>query len=191
MLSNFIRQRMGGYIRQAELMGDMRRIWINHVWQDREATTAIANNLPSMQASVDFALTTPKVLGELFSNFYSERSVERIEDTLTSHIKIAGDIVAAARDGDMQKLEEQTKLWHANADDFARVMAAINPHFDEEIVRKMMYEHLRLILLMISQIVRGDFAQGITTFTQNLDEVEQMSDYFAKGIIAHLPERFR
>ena len=191
MLSSFLRQRMGGYIRQAELLGDMRRIWSNHVWQDREATIAIANNLPSTQSSVNFALTTPKILGELYSNFYNEQSVKRIEDTLTGHIKIAGDIVTAARDNNMQHLEELTKQWYANADDFARVMATTNPHYDENMVRKMMYEHLRLILLMVSQIVRQNYDAGVATFNLILTEAEEMADYFAKGIIAHLPERFR
>jgi len=182
---------MGGYIRQAELLGDMRRIWSNHVWQDREATIAIANNLPSTQSSVDFALTTPKILAELYSNFYSERSVKPVEGTLTQHIKIAGDIVTAARDENMQKLEDLTKQWYANADSFAQAMATMNPHYDEEMTRKMMYEHLRLILLMVSQIVRKNYDAGVTTFNEILTEAEQMADYFAKGIISHLPERFR
>ena len=191
MFQNFIKQRMAGYLRQAELFGEMRSIWQNHVWQDREATIAIINNLPSTQSSVDFALTTPVILGDLYSRYYSDRSAKKIEDTFAQHIKIAGSIVTAATAHDQAQLETLTKQWYQNADEFAKVLASLNPHYNEDEIRKMMYEHLRLILLMVSQIVNGKYSEGVNTFKQILKEAQEMADYLSKGLIAQFPDKFR
>lgn len=182
---------MAGYLRQAELFGDMRQIWSNHVWQDREATIAIVNNLPSTQSTVNFALTTPVIMGQLYAEYYSDHNAKRIQDTFSQHIKIAGDVITSAKNHDMAQLEAHTKLWYANADEFARVMSSVNPYYSENEVRKMMYEHLRLLLLMTSQIVAGNYDEGVATFNKILKDAEMMADYFSKGLIAQFPEKFR
>jgi len=182
---------MQGYLRQAELFGDMRRVWAKHVWWTREVIISIINNLPSTQNSVTKLLKNPIEMADLFSPYYSDRTVKKIEDLFTTHLKMGGDITAAAAKGDMATVQTLTKQWYANADDIARLFAQINPHYSEDEVRRMMYEHLRLTLLEASSIIQGNFDTGITTFDQIQSEAEQMADYFSKGLIAQFPDSFK
>lgn len=191
MIQNLIRQRMAGYIRQAELFGDMRSVWSKHVWWTREVIIAIANKLKSTDASVAKLLKNPIEMGDLFSHYYSDRTVRRIEDLFTTHLKMGGDIAIFARDGNMAQVETLTRQWYENADEIARFFASINPHYSEQEVRKMMYEHLRLTLLEVSSYLQGQYEQSIQTFDNIQGEAQEMADYFTKGLIAQFPDRFR
>jgi len=182
---------MAGYIRQAELMGDWRNVWSRHVWWTREVMIAILNGLPSTQSSVNKLLKNPIEMGNLFSDFYGDRTVKRIEELFTQHLKLGGDIMTAAKSGDMARVEELTKQWYANADDIAKTLSSVNPHMRYETVKEMMYEHLRLTLLEVSSYLKGDYDQSIQVFDQIQAEAQKMADYFAQSTIAQFPDRFR
>jgi len=182
---------MQGYLRQAQLFGDMRRAWSQHVWWTREVAINIVNKLPGTDASVNKLLKNPQVMGNIFSDFYQDRTVKRIEELFTAHLKQGGDIMVAARDGDMAKVENLTKQWYINADEIAKMFANINPYYSQEEVRQMMYEHLRLTLLEVSTYIQGKFDQSIVYFDQIQAEAEQMADYFSQGLIKQFPDKFR
>lgn len=191
MLQNFIKNRMAGYLKQAQLYGDWRSVWSKHVWWTREVIIAIANSLQSTQTSVAKLLKNPAEMGQIMSPYYPERSVKRFEELFTVHLSMGGDIVTAAKVGNMQRVEELTKQWYANADDIARFMASINPHFNESEIKRMMYEHLRLTLLESSHYLGGRFQASIDTFDQIQVEAQTMADYFAKGMAEQFPNEFR
>ena len=183
---------MGGYIKQAELIGEWRSVWSRHVWWTREVMLSILNSLPSTIQSVNKLLENPGEMGKLFSEFYSPAQVRQIEDLFTTHLKMGGDIMTAAKAGDMAKVEDLTRQWYANADDIARTLNSYNPrHYHYEDVKDMMYEHLRLTLIEVSSYLQGDYNKSITTFDQIQAEAQKMGDYFAQGLIAQFPNAFR
>jgi len=180
---------MQTYLRQVDLYGDWRRVWSKHVWWTREVILSIINGWDGTQNSVNKLLKNPLEMGDIFAEFYSDRTVKRIEELFTEHLKMGGDIVTAAKAGDMAKVETLTKQWYANADDIAKFLASVNPHYSEEELRKMMYEHLRLTLLEASLTLQKKFDEAINTFDKIQAEAEMMADYFARGLVAQFPER--
>jgi len=191
MINNLIRQRMQGYLRQAELFGDMRRVWMKHVWWTREVINAIIYDLPTQSTSTAKLLQNPAEMAAIWGEYWDSAATRRVQDLFTTHLKQGGEIVAAAKAGQTQKVEELTRLWYQNSDDIARALSTINPRYSYEEVRRMMYEHLRLTLLEATSILHGNFNQSITAFDQIQDEAEQMADYFSKGLIAQNEHRFR
>jgi len=189
MFNNLIKRQMQPYLRQVELYGEMRRVWAKHVWWTREVAINILNGLPSTTVTVNKLLQNPVEMGDVFGGYYSDRSVRKIEELFTAHLKQGGDIMTAAKAGDMQKVEDLTRAWYANADDIAKFFASINSHYSESEVKRMMYEHLRLTLLEVSQMIQQKFEQAITTFDQIQKEAEMMADYFTRGIAAQFPEK--
>jgi len=180
---------METYLRQVDLYGDWRRVWAKHVWWTREVMIGILNALPSTDASVQKLLKNPLEFGDIFSQYYSDRTVRKIEKLFTEHLKQGGDIITAAKNGDMAKVEQLTKQWYANADEIAKFMSSINPHYREDEVKRMMYEHLRLTLLEVSYYLQAKYDQSIATFDQIQKEAEDMADYFARGLVSQFPER--
>lgn len=182
---------MQGYLRQAKLFGDWRRVWSQHVWWTREVIQSIIAGLPGTQNSVNKLLQNPYEMGAIWAEYWSDASVKRMEALFTTHLKMGGDIVTAAKAGNTQQVTELTRQWYQNADDIARALSQINPHYDMAEVQRMMYEHLRLTGLEANYILGGQFDNGIATFDQIQAEAEDMADYFAKGLVAQFPDKFR
>ena len=180
MFNNLIRSKMQEYIRQAEVFGDMRRAWSQHVWWTREVIIGIAQGLPSTQASVDKLLTNPYQMMGVFDGHISVASSSRLIALFKTHLSMGGDIVTASKAGDMQKAQELTQAWYANADDIAREFGRLG--YSEETVRKMMYDHLRMTLMEASLYLQGKYTESIAEFDKIQAEAEQMADYFARGI---------
>lgn len=182
---------MAGYLRQAELFGDMRRVWSKHVWWTREVIISIINGLPSTTSSVNKLLKNPVEMADIFGRYYSDATTKKIQDLFTTHLKMGGDIVTAAKAGDMAKVETLTKQWYANADDIAKLFGQINPYYEESEVRAMMYEHLRLTLLEASSYLKGNYDESIMHFDAIQREAEKMADMFSLGITKQFPDAFR
>ena len=123
---------MAGYLKQAELYGAMRDVWLRHVWWTREVMIAKANNLPSLQVSAAKLGKSPQVIGDVFAPYYPDRSVRKMEELLSG-----------------QK----------NPDEIARFFASINPLFQEAEVRKMMQEFLRWTMVDTNNIAAFDQIQ--------------------------------
>ena len=182
---------MQGYLKQAELYGSMRTVWSRHVWWTREVIIAIANGLHSTDSSKAKLLKNPAEMGDVFAPYYPDRTIRKMEELFTTHLSMGGDIVSAAKAGDMVRVRDLTTAWYANADDIARFFASINPHYNESEVRKMMYEHLRLTILEATNYLQGRFDASIQTFDQIQAEAQTMADYFAQGIASQFPQAFR
>jgi len=171
---------MQKYIRQAEIFGDMRRAWSQHVWWTREVIIGIAQGLPSTQSSVTKLLTNPATMMDVFDGHINHESKVRLQALFTTHLKMGGDIVTASKSGDMAKAQQLTQQWYANADDIAREFAKVG--YSEEMVRQMMYDHLKMTLMEASLYLQGRYDESIAEFDKIQAEAEKMADYFSRGI---------
>jgi len=180
MFQNLFKHKIDEYLAHAKVYGDMRRAWSQHVWWTREVIIGIAQGLPSTTASVNKLLTNPATMMAVFGNKCGQVSTGRLQALFATHLSMGGDIVAASKAGDMAKAQELTRQWYANADDIAREFARCG--YSEEMVRQMMYDHLRLTLMEASQYLQGKYPESIATFDQIQAEAEQMADYFSRGI---------
>lgn len=161
---------------------EMRDAWSKHVWWTREVILSIVNGLPGTNESVAKLLKNPAEMASHFAPSSGPAILKQMSDLFTIHLKMGGDIVTAAKDGDMRKVENLTRQWYANADDIARFYANINPRYSEKAVREMFYEHLRLTLTEAAQEIKGQYAEAINTFDRIQDGARQMADYFAAGV---------
>ena len=176
--------------KEVNLNRQMQDAWKKHVWGTREVILSIVNSLPGTTSSVNSLLQNPAEMAGHFAPYYSTAVISEMADLFTTHLKQGGDIVTAAKTGDMKKVEDLTRQWYANSDDIARFYAGINPYYSEAEVRDMMYQHLKLTLTEASQEIRGQHDDAIKTFVQIQDEATQMADYFAAGLVKQFPDRF-
>lgn len=168
----------------------MRSLWTKHVWQDREATLSIVDGLSTKQSTVNWALQTPGIIANEYRSFYDQTICNKIENLLTNHIKIAGDVITYAATGDGYNLEMAKQKWYANANSFSAYMGSLNPYTPANQVGQMMTNHLNMLSAMTTDIINGNFDQGIKVFDQVITGAEQMGDFFAKGLVEQFPNRF-
>ena len=170
----------------SEIVEDMRNLFAKHAWQDREVALSILDGLGTKQSSINWALKTPKEVSHLYSHYYPQDTCQKIQQLLTAHIQIAGDVITQIKARNTEKIQMYTEKWYRNADDFGRFMGSINPYTPGEEGSRLMQDHVRLTYMMVTQMAHGDFDQGITTFERALEESDDLADFLSSGLIKQL-----
>lgn len=173
-----------------ELNNKMRLAWLQHIYWTRMVLISIAERLQDQEATTNRLLKNPKDIANIFELYYGSEIANKISDLLTEHLQIGAELITALRDGKSQEADDLNQKWYLNADQMADAFSSINPNYNREDVRKMLYEHLDLTKKEVSMRLAKDYNADIDAF----DEVEQavlnMADYFSDGIINQFPQKF-
>jgi len=171
MIGNFIRQKMAGYLRQAEVYGSMRRMWMESAFWTREAVT-----LPTKSESLEKALSVPQVIAGFYGDYYSDATVKQIEIALTGH---------------MRAVVESAENLSQHGERIVRVMTNANSHFVEGDLRDLVDTFTRHSAAWVAAHKGGQTRSGIATFNQLLDAASALADSLSTALIAQFNERFK
>jgi tetratricopeptide (TPR) repeat protein len=110
-----------------------------------------------------------KDIGDAIKPFYGDEAGKKLTSLLTDHIKIAAELVGAAKMKQSEKREAASARWNANANDIAKFLSEANPgHWSADEMRKMMEEHLELTMAEVAARLKGDWKEAIRAYTQAL-----------------------
>jgi len=116
-----------GSARALSLHDEMRRLWEDHVWWTRQVIVSFANSLPGAGPTTIRLLRNQNHIGNLFARFYGTDAGDRLTSLLRRHIKLAAAILADAKAGNQDALDQDLKAWYANANAIARFLHSLNP----------------------------------------------------------------
>lgn len=168
---------------QLELYNVMTRLWIEHVLWTRAFIKSQVNNLGDLEEVTKRLLRNPADFADVLVQFYGEENAELFESLFTEHLVIASELIKAVLDNDMNTFEEKENAWYANADEIAALFAEINPNWDEETWRSMLYEHLDMVQNEFLLMLNKQYEDSITQFDFIQDAALIMADIMACGII--------
>ncbi len=173
------------YISQGEmkLSDQMNNLWQQHVFWTRLLLISIADNLNDLEYTKARLLQNPKDIANLYRIFYGDDVAKKVEDLLTEHLLIGGDIIVALKNKETEKVEQLSKEWHRNADDMAKAFSSFNPYYNEEELRQMLYTHLALTTDEVMARLQQDYKADIEAFDRVEEEALMMAKYFTEGII--------
>ncbi len=166
----------------SELSQTMRLAWLQHVYWTRMLLISIAERLMDQDAVTKRLLQNPYDIAAIFAGYYPPIVSQQIADLLTEHLQIGAALITALRDGKNDEANALTQQWYDNADKMAEAFASINPFYDYERLRNMLYSHLDLTTQEVSMRLASNFPADIEAFHQVEDEVLTMADYFTNGI---------
>jgi len=173
--------------KNCELAIAMRDVWAKHVWWTREVILGIVHGTPGLDLRVNKLLKNPAEMAAVFAPYISAQATKQMIDLFTTHLKQGGDLVTAAKAGDVKKVAEITRDWYANAQEIARFFADVNPNYIFGEVRMMMNEHLRLTTAEATAELAGNYQEAINIFDQIQAEAAMMADYFVAGLVSQVP----
>ena len=162
---------MAGYLRQAEVFGTMRRMWLEVAFWTREAV-----NLPTRGESLERALRMPQILSGYFGDYYSDATVKQIEIALTGYVRAVVDSA--------ENLAQ-------HADRVVRVLVGANGQLSEGELRDHVNVFTRLSSTWVSHTKSGQHKSGIAVFDQLVDACAPLADVLSKGLIAQFEDRFK
>lgn len=91
---------------------------------------------------------------------------QTFDDLLTQHLVIAADLVNAAKAGNSALAAQKRAAWFANADSIAGFLAGINPFWNSETWRSMLYDHLKMTENEAVQLSAGAMRRASRSLTR-------------------------
>ena len=176
--------------KQFELLACMRLVWSQHVYWTRLLLISIAERLKDQSATTARLLQNPADIARIFACYYPAGVANTIEQLLTEHLQIGAELITALRDGQTGQAQALTRRWYQNADQMADAFSGINPFYEREAVRNMLYTHLELTTKEVAARLAGNYPADIAAFDQVEREAMEMADYFSAGIMHQFPQRF-
>lgn len=174
------------------LHADMRMLWEDHIVWTRLAIISLTTGSPDTQATVGRLLKNQTDIGNAVKPFYGKAAGNALTAELRRHIRIAADVVAAAKAGDQAKLTDAQARWQQNADDIAGVLASVNPRFWKlGAMKAEMSKHLTLTTQEAVARLQGDWAADVAAYDKIHHHILHMSDVLADGLVKQFPQRFR
>ena len=176
--------------KQTKLMNDMRLAWSQHVYWTRMLLISIAEGLADETDVTNRLLENPKDIANIFAQYYPQEVATLIEQLLTEHLQLGAELIKASKAGDSAMIEELNILWYANADKMADAFSSINPYYNQEEVRNMLYSHLNMTKQEVAMRLAKDYPEDIKAFNDVEAGAMSMADYFVQGIMRQFPHKF-
>ena len=102
---------------------------------------------------------------------------------LEQHLLIGADLVNSTKAGNSEDADEARKKWYKNADDIAKFLSSINPYWNENDWKNMLYTHLSLTEKEATQLLTQEYDISVTTFDEIEKQALTMANTMAMGII--------
>lgn len=168
--------------RQMCLMKQLRMLWEQHVYWTRFFIISTAEGLNDLDEVTKRLLRNPRDFASVLCSFYGRTKANRFETMFTQHLLIAGDLVNAAKDKNVEKVNETRKRWYDNADEIAEFLSCINSCGETENWRSMLYAHLKMTEQEAVLRLDGRYSEDIQIFDAIEVEALKMADQMWKEI---------
>ncbi len=177
-------------IRQVDLLKRMNLAWEQDIMWTRMLLISIAEDLKDLDATEKRLLQNPKDIADIFRRYYGNTTANKIENLLTEHLAIVKDLIVALKNNNQKLAKELTEKWYNNADEMAEAFSSINPFYQKEKVRDVLYDHLELTTDEVTARLRKDYTADIAAFDKVQQEILKMSQFFVEGIFKQFPNAF-
>jgi hypothetical protein len=192
-LIGFLAMSLGAFgspAKETDLRRDMRKLWEDHVTWTRLYIVEATQDLPGKDATAQRLLKNQDDIGNAIKPFYGEAAGTKLTGLLKDHIKIATEIVDAAKKGDEAKKTEAVGRWSANADSIAGLLSGANPqNWPLAEMKKMMHDHLDATTAELVAYLQKDWTGGVAAYDRVHDQILKMADMLAAGIAKQFPTK--
>ncbi len=164
------------------LKEDMRKAWMEHVFWTRLLIISILDNLKDTSFTTNRLLQNPKDIADIFGRFYNPNVRKTIEDLIREHLVIGEQLVKAYKSNDVNNINRLNREWYQNADSIARGLSSINPNYNENDLRDMLYDHLNLVKQEVGSRLSGNYNADVAAADNAINQAVNMADMFTEGI---------
>jgi hypothetical protein len=174
-----------------DLKSGMRMLWEDHITWTRNVIFNIIDELPGTDAAVGRLLQNQADIGNAIKPYYGEAAGNQLTSLLREHITIAAALLTALDDGNTAALNTANTQWLDNADAIATFLSTANKAWPLEEMKMMMREHLSLTTQEALARKQGNYAADVAAYDAVHEQILQMADMLAEGILQQFPNRFR
>lgn len=168
---------------ELDLNNDMRKSWVQHVFWILLFQTSLFNKLANLEEVQNRLMQTPEDIAEVFEKFYPRSTVNQLTQLIAEHTRLAGEIMKAMQDNDMQRADQLETQWHQNAENIARALANANSDYSYDEILRMLNRHLDMLRRQMTADLNKDYDDVIRLSDENENQILELADYLTKGLL--------
>jgi hypothetical protein len=168
----------------------MRKLWEDHITYTRNYIISALNDLPDADAVAKRLSKNQDDIGNAVKPYYGEAAGQKLAALLKDHIKIAAEVIKAAKAGEKDKLAAAQKKWTDNADDIAAFLSKANPNWPQKEMEDMLH-NLELTTGEVVGRLKKDWSADIKSYDEGHVHMLNFADMLTEGIAKQFPEKFK
>jgi len=168
---------------QVSLTEELRKLWEQHVMWTRSFIISTVDNLGDQKVVTNRLLRNPSDFANVLKKYYGSSKANAFKELFEEHLLIAAALVSAAKAGNSAEADKQRKLWYQNAEKIADFLASINPYWNRNEWRNMMFEHLRITEAEAVTRLNKEYEKNVNIYDAIEKQALSMADMMAYGII--------
>ncbi|MGD8190487.1 glycosyltransferase [Brevibacillus ginsengisoli] len=176
---------------EVQLKGDLRRVLTDHLIWTRNYMISAIEGLKDQKQVEARLLKNQEDIGNAIKPYYGEAAGNKLTELFKEHIVIAAKIIDAAKSGNQAEFNKLHKEWHRNADDIAQFLSSANPNWSTNVLKDLLYTHLKLLTDQIVARLKKDYDAEILAFDKGEDHILKLADTLTEGIVKQFPDRFK
>jgi hypothetical protein len=173
-----------------ELRLSMRKLWEDHITYTRNFIISALGDLPDADAVAQRLMKNQDEIGNAVKPYYGSDAGDKLANLLRDHIKIAADVVKAAKGDRKDKLEAEQKKWSQNGKEIAAFLSGANPKWSKPVLEDMLQKHLDLTTGEVVARLKKDWKADIKAYDQGHEHMLMFADALSDGVAQQFPAKF-
>jgi hypothetical protein len=176
----------------------MRKLWEDHIMYTRNYIISSLARLEDADKVAERLLKNQNDIGGAIKPYYGVGAGDRLATLLQDHIRIATQVVAAAKAGNRSALTDVQGKWTANSKEIAAFLSGADPNWryviivrSTEDVETMLQKHLDLTTAEVVGRLNKDWAADMRAYDEGHGHMLMFADALTAGIVKQFPERFK
>lgn len=175
---------------QMNLITSSRQIWRTMTAWSRAYLTSRYLGVGTKEALFERLFNEFSHYGEMMRLIFGAEFAENFTWLLDEYAIGLRELVSAQQEGNQEEVDRDLERMYRNAAERARLLAQVNPFWNEATWREMFETYLNYTIEMANAFVTGDHTGDVANYDRIIALTVQIADYYAQGIfnfISHDP----
>jgi hypothetical protein len=124
--------------------------------------------------------------------FFGEKVTNQYLQLLNTYIDLISDLITAQQSGNTEKTKEIILQLYHNVDQRAAILATINPFFDANELKRMLYSYTRSTIRETETYLSQDSISNIIILNRLITHTDEIGEYFSRNLfnyLSYLPDK--
>ena len=168
---------------QMNLINTLRKLWMEFPMWRRAFLVSFASDLSDQEVIGNRLYRSPTDIGNVLETFFGKEPARYIENLIREQIVLWIQILYAEKEGNKELIDHNTRRLYQNVDQMAAYLSQLNPYWDEQKWKRLLYDYYETTILEIVAQLAGKYEEAVTLYESMEDQALNIADYMAEGII--------
>lgn len=140
----------------------------------------------NQQALADQLYSIPLDYGNVMKLIFGDRVSEDYINLVSNYVITLENLFQAQRNGDQNAVNTYFQQLYQNIDQRAAYLAQINPYWQAEVWRTLLYNYNNMILEDSITLLAGDYVKNVDVVKRLFIQSSIIGDYFSEGIFNYM-----